>query len=293
MTHAEFPWLNPEEYPFQPHILDVDGHRLHYLDEGAGNDDVLVFVHGTPSWSFDFRHLILGLRHRYRCIAPDHMGFGLSGKPQRYNYATRHHAATFESLVTHLQLRNITLVVHDFGGPIGLPYALKHPGNVRRLAVLNSWLWDASTDPTFRRLRRVLDSPLLPFLYTWLNVSPRFLLPRSMANAQTLHPDVHRHYIRPFSKRSDRSGPLAFARSLLNDQAWFGELGSGMSVLHDKPAIVIWGMKDPVLTNDSLDRWRDLLPAAEFVCLPDAGHFPQEETPQAVLQALLNFFDRT
>ncbi len=166
-------WLNREEYPFQSNYLQLDGHAIHYVDEGEG--DVLLFVHGTPSWSFDFRHQIKVLSQQYRCIAFDHIGFGLSDKPSHYDYSTPKHADTLRQFIDHLELRNITLVVHDFGGPIGLHYAVNHAQNITRLVLLNTWMWSSEGAPAFEKFKKVLRSPLLPFLYTYFNLSPRFL----------------------------------------------------------------------------------------------------------------------
>ncbi|CAN5743353.1 hypothetical protein BH24DEI2_BH24DEI2_16170 [soil metagenome] len=133
------PWLDPLLYPFASHWLEVGPGRMHYLDEGTG--PTVVMVHGTPSWSFLYRHLVRELSPDYRCVAPDNMGFGLSDKPAEFAYTPVAHAENLETFIDTLALKDIVLVVHDFGGPIGLSYALKHPENVRALVVMNTWLW--------------------------------------------------------------------------------------------------------------------------------------------------------
>jgi haloalkane dehalogenase len=117
-------WLDKNEYPFTSRYFSVNGKSLHYIDEGQG--PVLLFVHGTPSWSFDFRHVIQKLKTNYRCIAFDHIGFGLSDKPETYDYSIVNYVKTLNAFVTHLKLHDITLVVHDFGGPIGFSFAIDH-----------------------------------------------------------------------------------------------------------------------------------------------------------------------
>ncbi|MCC6412596.1 MAG: alpha/beta fold hydrolase [Saprospiraceae bacterium] len=288
MQTVDFPWLDTNEYPFAQHWFFVAGHKLHYIDEGQ-SDDVLFFVHGTPSWSFDFRHLIKTLSPRYRCIALDHMGFGLSDKPIVYDYATPNHAATLQHLINHLNLRNITLVVHDFGGPIGFHYALHFPENIRRIVLMNTWLWDASNDPVYQKTRKFLKSPLLPFLYKYLNFSPRVLLPQSYADRKNLSHAVHRQYIRPFSRIRERSGPLAFANSLLNDQPWFGSMWERIGALREKPVLLLWGLKDPFLSKDDLEKWKGAFSTARVVELENAGHFPQDEAREDVVLAMSHF----
>ena len=280
-------WIDPDEYPFAAHYFEVDGQRLHYVDEGQG--ETLLFVHGTPSWSFEYRHLIKALSATHRCVAPDHLGFGLSDKPADYPYDTRRHADTLAGLIRHLNLKDLTLVTHDFGGPIGLSYALAHPLNVKRLVILNTWLWSSEGEPAFERRRKVLRSSWLPFLYQHLNFSARFLLPYSFGDKTKLTKHLRRHYTRPFGKPSERRGTLAFARSLLNDQDWFESLWMKRAGITDKPTLLLWGMKDPFLPASYLEKFADNFHYRRVVRLENAGHFPQEENPAEVIGAIKDF----
>ncbi|WP_046246789.1 alpha/beta fold hydrolase [Hymenobacter terrenus] len=282
-----FPWLDTTEYPFAAHYLTLpDGQRLHYIDEGQG--EVLLFVHGTPSWSFDFRHQVKELARTHRCVALDHVGFGLSDKPAHYDYRPQQHARNLAALIQHLALRQLTLIVHDFGAPIGLAYALEHPANVRRLVVLNSWLWDVSADPAFIRARRVLTSPLLPWLYRWFNFSPRVLLPRSFG-ARPLAAGLRRQYTAPFGHARERHGPVGFARALAHEQAWFGSLWQRVAVLCNTPVLFLWGMRDVFFGPAYLHKFAAAFRHAIVVELPTCGHFPQEEEAEAVLHHLRQF----
>ncbi|MFN0204617.1 MAG: alpha/beta fold hydrolase [Bacteroidia bacterium] len=280
-------WLDRKEYPFAPKHFAVGQNQLHYIDEGEG--EILLFVHGTPSWSFDFRYQIKALSQHCRCIALDHIGFGLSDKPAEYDYRTQNHALTLQKFIEHLNVKDITLIMHDFGGVIGFDYALKNVTNIKRLVVLNSWLWDASQEPEYQKLRKILRSPLLPFLYQWLNFSPRFILPQSFANPKKLTKRLHKHYTAPFANRKERKGALAFAHSLLHDQAWFQSLGNQLFLLKDKPMLLIWGMKDPVVLPHHLAKFEQAFLYKKVVKVETAGHFPQEEEPEIVLAALSEF----
>jgi len=282
-------WLDTHEYPFTSHSFDVEGHRMHYVDEGQGQ--TLLFVHGTPSWSFEYRHLIKALSASYRCIAPDHLGFGLSDKPSDYAYRTRQHAANLGLLIQHLNLQDIILVVHDFGGPIGLHYAVNHPGNIQRLVILNTWLWSSTGEPEFEKNRKLLNNPFLPFLYRYLNFSARFLVPQSFGNRGKLSRLVHLHYTRPFGKPSQRLGTLAFARSLMHDQAWFEALWMKRACITDKPTLLLWGMKDPFIGGKHLDQFADHFFYRRVVRLEEAGHFPQEECPEIVIREIRAFLN--
>ena len=181
---------------------------MHYVDEGSG--DAIVFVHGTPTWSFVWRQQIKSLSRNYRCIAPDHLGFGLSDKPANFPYTPAAHADNLEALIEHLQLRNITLVVHDFGGPIGLRYALRHPANVKNLMVLNSWMWSLEEEKQINKISRFMSGSIGRFLYLQLNFSARMLLPRGYHERKNIPKDIHTHYLKPLSTSTSRLGTWKF-----------------------------------------------------------------------------------
>lgn len=279
-------WLDTTEYPFTSRFFDHEQVRQHYIDEGAG--PVLLFVHGTPSWSFDFRQVIKNLARDFRCIAVDHVGFGLSDKPRHYDYSTTQHANRLAALIDYLNLRDFTMVVHDFGGPIGLSVALSQPARVHALIILNSWLWSSEAEPDFKKMRRILKSPLLPLLYRYLNFSARFVLPAAFGKKKP-GKNIRRQYTAPFASVAEREGTIAFARSLVNDQSWFQNLWEQVSPVATKPTLFVWGMSDPVIKPNYLDRFRTGFPKSEVVTLPDSGHFPQEEEPLAVANGIRNF----
>lgn len=272
-------WLDRNEYPFTLRRFTADGISQNYIDEGQGQP--IVFVHGTPSWSFDYRQLIKQLSSKYRCLALDHVGFGLSDKPEQYDYSPQQHSRRLEQWLTHLGVKNFTLVVHDFGGVIGLNYALKQPENIKDIVVFNSWMWSSESEPEYIKFRKILKSPLLPFLYRWLNFSAWYLLPKSFGKHK-INKHIHQHYTKPFGKRSERNGTLAFARSLLNDQTWFEELWQQRQRLADKRFLFVWGMMDAFILPKYLDKFASGFPLHTIVKLPDAGHFPQEEAPAEV-----------
>lgn len=279
-------WLDKSEYPFKSNYFEINGHKLHYIDEGQG--EVLLFVHGTPSWSFDFRHIIQDLKNSFRCIAIDHIGFGLSDKPEHYDYSTINHSRTLEKFIIEKQLQDITLVVHDFGGPIGLNFAIHHRERIKNLIILNSWLWSSKADPDFIKLSKILRSPLLPFLYRYLNFSPRFILPQSFGDKK-ISSKTLKNYTKPFSKPSERNGALALAKSLLNDQDWFEELWNKRQTISSKPTLFIWGMKDPVIKPHNLEKFQSGFTNYTIIKLETSGHFPQEEEAVEVASGIRKF----
>jgi len=283
-------WLDKTEYPFSPNYFNINGCNLHYIDEGKG--ETILFVHGTPSWSFDFRNIIKSLKSSYRCIAIDHIGFGLSDKPENYDYSTQNHSRTLEKFVFDRQLENLTLVVHDFGGPIGLNFAIHNSDKVRNIVILNSWLWSSQDDPDFIKLIKVLKSPLLPFLYRYFNFSPRFILPSSFGDHK-LSKQLLRYYTRPFADKTQRNGTVAFAKSLLLDQDWFEELWNKRESISTKPTLIVWGMKDPVLKPKYMDKFISGFKNSVSIKMESCGHFPQEEQPETVTSSIINFLIKT
>jgi haloalkane dehalogenase len=228
------------------------------------------------------------LSKTFRCIAIDHIGFGLSDKPEKYDYSTINHSKSLEKFVLEKQLLNFTLVVHDFGGPIGLNFAIHHPERIKNLVILNSWLWSSKNDPDYISLSKILKSPLLPFLYRYLNFSPKFILPKSFGDHK-LPTRTLKQYTRPFADKSQRNGALAFAKSLLNDQDWFEELWNKKHFICSKQTLFIWGLKDNVIKPHNLDKFIAGFKNSETVKLEASGHFPQEEEPKRVTEAIRNF----
>jgi len=269
-------WLDRTIYPFTSRYLDLAMGRMHYVDEGQG--EPIVFVHGTPTWSFLYRDLIKRLSARYRCVALDQIGFGLSDKPVNWTYRPADHTRNLATLIEHLDLHAITLVVHDFGGPIGLGYAVEHPQNVARLVVFNTWMWSLEDDLHVRRADRLVRGALGKFLYTRLNASPRFLLKALWANKATLTPEVHKAYTAVHPQAQDRMGMYQLARELLGSSDWYGGLWERRARLANIPALLLWGLKDATF-GPALGRWREVFPQAQAITFPDAGHFVMEEEP--------------
>ncbi len=277
-------WLDRSLYPFAPRRFEIDGHALSYVDEGRGSP--ILFVHGTPSWSFEWRHAIRALSSSHRCVAPDHLGFGLSDKPSDAEYRPEDHARRLLALVRALDLRDLTLVVHDFGGPIGLPVALEEPERVRSIVIVNTWMWPHGEDPQVRRVSRLVASPIGRFLYLWLNASPRWLVPMSFGDRKKLTREMHRCYVAPFATRRERIAPWTLGKELAGSDPYYASLYARRDRIADIPTTIVWGMRDPAFGASYLARWKELYPRARVVELPEAGHCPQEEAPEALVQAL-------
>ena len=281
--------INSELYPFKSLFLETSEGRTHYLDEGEG--PVLLMVHGTPAWSFSYRHLIRELSQDYRCIAVDHLGFGLSDKPKAADYAPKAHAERLEQLITHLQLKDINFLVHDFGGPIGLSYALHKPENISKVIILNTWMWSLNDYPEIAKGAKIAGSWLGKLLYRYFNFSPKVLVKQAFHDKSKLTKEVHRHYTEVFPDTSSRSAPYAFAQHLLASRDWYDQLWKKREVLQKQEVMILWGQKDPLLPYALLQRWKKTLPAAEVHEL-QAGHFVQEEKPEEAASFIRQFLSK-
>jgi len=260
--------------------------RMHYDDEGAG--PIVLFVHGTPTWSYEYRHVIRALSARYRCIAPDHLGFGLSERPPHFAYAPEAHAAVLAEFVDRLGLDRFTLVVHDFGGPIGLPLALA--GRVDRLVIMNTWAWPLDDDPKMARAARLAGGAAGRFLYRYANASLRLIMPSAYGDRRKLTKEIHAQYLNVFRDRDARVMVLhALAKSLLGSRAHYQSLLDRLPELRRIPTLVVWGMKDSAFQPYQLERWRTLLPEAQVAAIDNAGHWPHEEEPERVIGAIQRF----
>ena len=173
-------WVNRELYPFESKFISLESGEMHYIDEGDG--PVILFVHGTPTWSFLYRKIIGELNKGYRCIAIDHMGFGLSEKPLNFQGRPQDHSLNLTEFIERLGLKDMTLVVHDFGGPIGLSAAIRDADRFNRIVLFNTWLWATKENPEAIKVDRLINSFLGKFLYLNLNFSPKVLLKKAYYN---------------------------------------------------------------------------------------------------------------
>ena len=195
MPDAERPdWVSDTLFPFESRFFETpDGQRMHYVDEGSGAP--IVFVHGNPAWSFEFRQLIEGLRSDFRCIAPDHIGFGLSSRSgSREDHHPAAHAERFAALLEDVDVRDATLFMTDWGGPIGLEFARRHPERVARIVIANTWCWPVADDRHFVMFSFMMRSWLGQFLIKRFNFFVTQVMPRAVGDKAVLTPEVMSHY---------------------------------------------------------------------------------------------------
>jgi pimeloyl-ACP methyl ester carboxylesterase len=279
--------------------VETDGVRLHVVDEGSG--DPVVMLHGNPTSSHLWRRFVPALVEAgYRAVAPDQLGFGRSEKPSDPRaYSYERHVRHFAAVMDELRLDDVTLVVHDWGGPIALAWAVEHPDRVRRLIVLNTVGWPP---PSGRRLSlgyRVLAAPVVgDVLVRGAHAVVRYALLRALVTRPIPRQD-RASYVEAHPSWASRAGILAAIRDSAEvvrggpARDRLARVGARLDRLAVKPTLIVWGMRDPILKPSLLWRWRDRFPHAEVHELHDAGHFLQEDAHERVVPLIVEFLGRT
>jgi haloalkane dehalogenase len=286
-------------YPFESHTLEVrGGHNLHYLDEGKG--EPIVFVHGNPTWSFFWRDLVKELRGSYRCIALDHIGCGLSDKPldADYEYTLERRIEDLTALLEKLVPKEkVTLVLHDWGGMIGLGWATRHVERVARLVLMNtSGFRLPATKPLPFTLKLIRGVPGFgPLSVRGMNAFAA--MATKMAAMRPMQPRVAAAFTAPYDSWRNRIATLRFVQDIPmrpGDRSWDAVMGveSRLEALAHLPILIGWGEKDFVFDDHFLREWRRRFPAAEVHAYPDAGHYVLEDAGERLIPVVRDFLAR-
>ena len=283
-----------QEYPFQSRDFPLDGLRYHYLDEGRG--PTLLFVHGNPTWSFAFRNLIKALAPDYRVLAIDHIGCGFSDKPQDYPYCLAQHVANLERFVTGLNLRDVTLFAHDWGGAIGMGVAGRVPERFSRFVLFNTAAFRSRHMPLRIAVCRIPGLGALGV--RGLNLFSRAALRMAVAHPERLSPAVRRGYLAPYASWHDRVAVLHFVQDIpLSPKhpsyQTLVSIEESLALLRGRPMLLVWGERDWCFTTRFLEEFQRRFPAAETLRLPDAGHYVFEDAPDAIISRVKDFLART
>ncbi len=279
------------EYPFASRRALVNGHWLHYVDEGEG--EPVVMVHGNPTWSYFYRHLVRGLRDRHRCLAIDHLGCGFSEKPQRYPYNLEHHIANLEGWIDSVlpDGDRFTLVVHDWGGPIGCGFAVRHPERIERLVVLNTSASVRGDMPLRIKLCRppIIGPALVRGLNAFAGLATRLTTVRPLGKA------VRAGFVMPYNNWHNRVAVQRFVDDIPlaprgPTYACLKDIEDRLpTALKDVPVLVQWGMKDWCFTPYFLGIWRERFPGASVDEYNNAGHYLMEDEGEAIVSRVRQF----
>ncbi|MCP4541643.1 MAG: alpha/beta fold hydrolase [Chloroflexi bacterium] len=282
-------------YPFESRWLDLNGTRYHYVDEGPRDAPAVVMVHGNPTWSFYYRTLIPKISQTHRVVVPDHVGCGLSDKPQDYVYTLNQHVENLEALIAHLGLENVTLVLHDWGGAIGMGYATRHAENVARFVIFNTAAFFLPVVPMSLRFAR---SPVLGELVVrGLNGfagTAQFL---AVSHRERITPQVRAGYLAPYDNWRNRIAVYRFVQDIPlgkdhPSRPTLNDIENNLELFVHHPMLIIWGAKDFVFTErDFLPEWQRRFPDAQVRVLSDAGHYVVEDAHERILPWMLEFLE--
>ena len=282
-------------FPFAPHYHSIEGVDMHFVDEGSG--EPMVMVHGDPTWGYLYRNFIPVLSQRRRCVVPDQMGMGKSANPQeRSLYRLQQHRANLETLLLHLDLHDITLVLHDWGGPVGLGVATRHPERIKRLVLMNTWAFVPWPGGPFPRLLELIRSERGEAFVLQKNGYLEPALRGTTYHSEQLTKIVMEAYRAPYPTPESRLALLCWSRDIPVQEtdvsyAEMKQIEQGLSQFSRIPILLVWGMKDPVLSVSVLHRWQQLYPHAITHEIEDASHFLQEDAPERIVQWIEAFLE--
>jgi haloalkane dehalogenase len=272
-------------FPVEHRFADLDGASIHYVDEGAG--ETLLLLHGNPSWCFLYRKIIAGLKPVCRCIALDFPGYGMSDAAAGYGYTPQEHSIVLERFVDHLGLKDLTIMVQDWGGPIGFAFAGRRPELVRRFIIGNTFAWPLDDDVRVRRFSGLLGGPIGRTLTMAFNFVPWVFFSRGLA--QRPPPEVLAMYFAPWRDRRRRIAAMIAPRELIAASPWLRTVEASLLKLADRPALIVWGMKDFAFRDDARQRFEQAFPKHRTVMFSNASHFLQEDAGEEIAREIRAF----
>ncbi|MCG6200580.1 alpha/beta fold hydrolase [Psychromonas antarctica] len=282
-------------FPFKRNFLTRNGQQYHYLNEGSG--DPVVMVHGNPSWSFYYRNLVQALSKNYQCIVPDHIGCGLSDKPgdKDYQYTLKSRIDDLEALLDTLQINeNITLVVHDWGGMIGLGYAARYPERIKRLVILNTGAFHLPQTKKFPIALWICRNTLLGTLLVRGFNAFSAIASHIGVKRKAMPKAIRQAYVMPFNSWKNRISTLRFVQDiplLAKDKSYqlVSDIDESLVHLQTVPTIICWGLKDFIFDKHFLDLWKKKMPHANVYEFADCGHYILEDASDEVILLIEKF----
>lgn len=278
-------WVDAQEYSFQSNFMPLRKGQMHYIDEGEG--DVVLFVHGNPSWSFYFRKIIKEVSRFHRCIAIDQLGFGLSEKSDQWRHSPSEHTEHLEEFIKKLGINKFSMVMHDLGGPIGLSYALKYPENVDRLVIGSSWMWDMSNDIRIQIMSRLLGGFIGKFFAVRHNLIAKSIYRKVFIS--DVSDNVYRHYHMHLSEPGQRHVTWLFPKYLISEKDWLQSLWERRGAISYKKALLVRGTKDLTLDEKHFRKWQSVFYDSKVVKFQHSGYCPEEDEPDKFNRELLSF----
>jgi haloalkane dehalogenase len=279
-------WVPQHLYPFESRTVEIDGNRVHYIDEGAG--PTILFLHGNPTWSFLYRNVVLALRDSFRCVALDYPGFGLSAAAHDYDFTAASHADVVSRFISALDLRDVTIMGQDWGGPIGLAAATRDPQRVSGFVFGNTWAWPLNGIFHFEAFARLMGSRPIGLAILHANLFVNLMIP--LGTATRLSSEVMEAYRGPFASKEARRATWDFPRELLRSKPFLEEIAADIDLVSQLPTLFTWGGGDFALRKSvELPRFQTLFRNHQTLVIDHAKHFFQEDAPLDVALAIRNW----
>lgn len=279
-------WISERLFPFTSRFVEIDDARLHYIDEGSG--PTVLFLHGSPMWSFMFRHAISALRDRFRCIALDMPGLGLSAAPMVHGQSFKRNSNYYRQFVQKLRLQDFVVVAHATAGPPALRMAIDERERIAGIAITNSFAWSMRSYPPMWRFVRIVSSPPFRVLNEQFNLLPR-MTTRIGRNTGKFTDEEKMAIAGPYRNRAARRHLSSMLYGLRTEVPFFDGITRDFPRLADVPALLLYGAKDHGYRAGFLDRWKQLLPNHRVVLLENSSHFAPEDEPEAYSSALADW----
>jgi cis-3-alkyl-4-acyloxetan-2-one decarboxylase len=287
--------VSPDLYPFKSHFENIGGHQYHYVEEGTG--EPVVLLHGNPTWSFYYRELIQKLSPHFRCLAPDHIGCGYSDKPDdaSYNYTLEQRVNDLENFLEKKGInKNIHLVVHDWGGIIGMAFAHRHPESIKKIVLMNTAAFHLPKNKRFPLALRFIRTRLGGFMVRAFNLFSGIATIEGTKRIR-LSKDIRKGLTAPYDSWKNRIATLRFVQDVPLKHGDPGyqiitEMQEHLYQFRNTPTLIAWGMKDFVFDRHILEAWTKYLPEAKVHRFEDSGHYILEDQQEAIGNLVLNFF---
>lgn len=281
-------WVDSDLYPFESHFVELDGHVVHYIDEGSG--PILLMLHGNPTWSFVYREVIKALRDRFRCIALDYPGFGLSVAAPGYGYQPDDHAAVVVAFLDRMELSKLTLVAHDWGGPIGLYAAEQRPDKFERLVFGNTWAWPVNGELRAEMASRLMGGPVGRELIRQVNLFVNALVPAGHRRRKVSQSEMT-HYRQALATRERRNACAILPGAITGSREFLADIESHLTLLDRLPTLIVWADADMAFSDKDRARLEQKFPNHTTVVAHGAGHFVQSDAADEMSEAIRNWWD--
>ena len=276
-------WVDDDLFPFESHFVEIDGHSVHYIDEGSG--PTLLFLHGNPTWSFVYRDVIRALRDEFRCVALDYPGFGLSSARRDYRFLPEEHKQVVTTFVDALALSGVTLVAHDWGGPIGLATVEQRPAAFDGLVLANTWGWPMDGDTKVHIFSHLMGGPLGRLLIRRVNLFVNAMIPAGHRLRKPTAAEMT-HYREALATSARRQASAVLPRRITASRALLADVEARLPGLANLPTLIIWADADIAFGSKERRRWERTFADHHTVIVEGAGHFVQSDAPDKFAAAI-------